>query len=239
MNAKRIRLGKLSVDVIRKDIKNVHLSVYPPTGKVRISAPERMSLDTIRVFAISKLSWIKKQQNKFLNQNREASRDYISRESHYYMGKRYLLKVVEQDVPAKVLLKHSTLELYVRPKTSKIKRQEILENWYRQRLKEFVPELISKYEKLMRVDVSDFGIKKMRTKWGTCNREAKRIWLNLELAKKEKHFTEYIIAHEMTHLLERHHNDRFVAMMDKLIPHWRIYKEELNRLPLGHVRWND
>ena len=234
----QIDLGDISLDVIQKDIKNIHLSVYPPTGRVRISAPLHMDLDTIRVFAISKLGWIKKQRAKFRGQSREAQREYITRESHYYLGKRYLLKVIEHDAPPKVIIKHETMEMYIRPNTGLEKRREVLDGWYRQRLKEIVPGIIAKYEKAMKVKVSEFGIKKMKTKWGTCSIEAKRIWLNLELAKKPRHYIEYIIVHEMVHLLERHHNERFMAYVDKFMPQWRGLKEELNGSMLPYVNWS-
>jgi len=240
MNIKtqKMRLGELSVDVVQKDIKNVHLSVHPPTGRVRISAPLRMDLDTIRVFAISKISWIKKQQNKLRGQQRETPRDYITRESHFYLGKRYLLDVIEENAPVNVILKHDTIQLHIRPDRTTEKRQSILEEWYRRKLKEIVPEMMAGWEKKMKVRVNQFGIKKMRTRWGTCNIEAKRIWLNLELAKKPVHCLEYILIHEMVHLLERRHNERFMAYMDKFLPQWRAYKEELNRFPISHVEWN-
>lgn len=235
---KQITLGDISVDVGQKDIENVHLSVYPPFGRVRISAPLRMDMDTIRVFAISKLSWIKKQQNKFRNQAREAPREYITRESHYYLGKRYLLRVIEHDAPPKVAIKHDTMEMCIRPNTGPKKRQEILDEWYRQNLKEILPGIISQYEKIMKVAVNEFGIKKMRTRWGTCSRVPKRIWLNLELAKKPREHIEYIVVHEMTHFLERRHNERFVTFMDQFLTKWRFYKEGLNRIPLRHENWS-
>jgi len=228
----------MSVDVVQKDIKNIHLSVHPPTGRVPISAPLRMDLNTLRVFAISKISWIKKQQDKLRSQNREAPRDYITRESHFYLGKRYLLKVIEDNVPANVVLKHDTIQLHIRPDTPTEKRQAILEEWYRRKLKELVPEMIPKWEKKMNVSVDQFGIKKMRTRWGSCNAQAKRIWLNLELAKKPVHCLEYILIHEMAHLLERRHNERFMAYMDRFLPQWRAFKEELNRLPVSHTNWD-
>lgn len=233
-----LRLGNITVDVLQKDIKNIHLSVYPPTGRVRISAPLRMDLDTIRVFAISKLSWIKKQQTKLRKQEREAPREFLNRESHYFNGKRYLLKIIEIDAAPKVELKHSKIELYVRPLTNREKMNSILDEWYRQQLKASLPSLIEKWEKRMNVKVNEFGIKKMKTKWGTCSREAKRIWLNLELAKKPAECLEYIVVHEMAHLLEHHHNASFVAYMDKFLPKWRFCKEELNRRPLRHENWS-
>jgi predicted metal-dependent hydrolase len=232
-----IDLGDISLEVIQKDIKNVHLSVYPPYGRVRISTPLRMNLDLIRVFTISKLSWIRKQQAKLLGQKRETARDYVSRESHFFLGKRYLLKVTEQDSVAKVILKHDSIELYVRPGATREHRQDIFEAWYRQQLKELIPKYIAKYEKKMSVKVMDFGIKKMKTRWGTCNTKEKRIWLNLELAKKPSECIEYIVVHEMVHLLERSHNKKFIAYMDKFFPKWKLYRTELNRSILGHVDW--
>jgi len=233
-----IELGDVCLDVIHKDIKNVHLSVHPPQGRVTISTPLRMDMDTVRMFAISKLSWIKKHQNKFRSQIRETPRECITRESHYYLGKRYLLRVIEHDAPPKVEIKHETMEMHVRSNTSLGKRREILDAWYRQELKNIIPEIIDRYEKAMDVKVSEFGIKKMRTRWGTCNRVAKRIWMNLELAKKPKEYIEFIVVHEMTHLLERRHNERFVAFMDQFLSKWRFHKEGLNRIPLQHESWS-
>jgi len=211
--------------------------VYPPKGRVRVSAPESMEMDTIRVFVISKLGWIKKQQNKICSQEREASREFLDRESHYFFGKRYLLKVTEQEAPALVQLNHDTLELSIRPDTLLVKRQAILYEWYRTQMKLLLPDIIKKYEKLMCVEVSEFGVKRMKTKWGTCNPAAKRIWLNLELAKKPIECIEYIVVHEMAHLLERTHNDRFVMLMDKFMPKWRFHRDELNKLPVSHIDW--
>ncbi|WP_020585438.1 M48 family metallopeptidase [Desulfobacter curvatus] len=231
------QLGDLPVEVVHKNIKNVHLSVYPPSGKVKVSAPLHMELETIRVFVISKLSWIKKQQKKLKNQKREAPRDYIERESHYYQGKRYQLKVIENQNKSRVELNHKYLTLYVRPESDLQKRQDILNQWYREQLKQQIPKLIDQYEKLMDVDVAEFGVKRMKTKWGTCNPEARRIWVNLELAKKPPECLEYIVVHEMLHLLEASHNNRFTNLMDLFLPKWRLYKDELNRLPVRHELW--
>jgi predicted metal-dependent hydrolase len=234
----QLQLGELSIRVEQKNIKNIHLSVYPPDGKVKISAPLSMSLDTIRIFAISKRAWIGKQQQKFQAQERETPRDFIERESHYFKGRRYLLQIVEHSKAAKVELNHQTITLFVRPNTSLEKRDMIMNEWYRQQLKKQVPDLIEKYEKLMDVKVNEFGIKKMKTKWGTCNINAQRIWLNLELIKKPEHCLEYIVVHEMVHLLERHHNARFIAYMDKFLPQWRSHKQELNQFILNHADWS-
>lgn len=233
----QIKLGDIVVDVELKDIKNVHLSVYPPKGRVRIAAPMRMTLDTIRIYAISKLSWIKKQQQKFQAQVREAPREFLTKEGHYYLGSRYLLKVIEHDAPPVITVKHKTIEMRVRPNTDLQKRQALMDEWYRTQLKQLVPQIIVKYEKVMSVKVSEFAIKKMKTKWGTCNREAERIWLNLELAKKPFQCIEYIVVHEMVHLLERNHNDKFIAYMNSFLPEWKELKNELNKLPVNHREW--
>ena len=233
----KLVLGEISIDVELKDIKNIHLSVYPPIGRVRIAAPSRMNLDTIRIYAISKLSWIKKQQKKFQAQVREVPREYLTKEGHYYLGTRYLLKVIEHDAPPAVSIKHKTIQLFVRPGTDIQKKHAIMDEWYRAQMKELVPPVIAKWEKVMGVSLNEFGIKKMKTKWGTCNIEAKRIWLNLELAKKPFHCIEYIIVHELVHLLERNHNDKFVAYMNHYLPEWKHLKNELNKLPVSHRDW--
>lgn len=233
-----LQLGDIPVEVIHKDIKNVHLSVYPPNGKVKVSAPLSMELDTIRIFVVSKLSWIKQQQKKLRNQEREAPRDFIERESHYFNGKRYQLRVIESDARPQVELSHKYLTLHVRPNTDTDKRLELLNTWYRNQLKALIPELIKKYEPLMKVKVNEFGVKRMKTKWGTCNPSAQRIWVNLELAKKPPECLEYIVVHEMTHLLEPTHNQRFVSLMDLFLPKWRLYKDELNKLPVRHENWS-
>lgn len=232
-----IDLGTLQVEVVQKDIKNIHLSVYPPDGRVRIAAPERMDLETVRMFAISKMSWIKKTRAKMLSQDREAPREFKSLESHYFLGKRYLLEVVEKDAKPFVKIKHNKLFMQIRPGSDIAQRREVLQEWYRLQLKKILPEMISKWQKKMAVEVEEFGIRRMKTKWGTCNSQAKRIWINLELAKKPLICLEYIVVHEMVHLLERSHNQRFVALMDQFLPHWRELKEELNRLPVAHLDW--
>ncbi len=234
----QLRLGEIIIEVEQKDIKNIHLSVHPPAGRVRIAAPLRLDLDTIRVYALSKLNWIRKQQAKFRGQERETPREFLNRESHYFKGKRYLLKIVELEAPPKIELKHSTLVLNVRPATPVEKRQRIIDEWYRAQLKTALPALIDKWEMKLNVHVNEFGIKKMKTKWGTCNREAQRIWVNLEVAKKPPECLEYIVVHEMVHLLERRHNEIFTAYMNEYLPKWRFYKDELNRLPVKHETWN-
>jgi hypothetical protein len=196
-----------------------------------------MDLETIRLFCISKLGWIRKQQAKLKNQKRETPREYITRESHYYLGQRYLLKIVEQNTAPKVVLKNNTIELYIRKGTSITKRKDILQGWYRQQLRALIPQYIAKLEKKMNVKVAEIGIRIMKTKWGTCNPKANRIWLNTELVKKPIESIEYILIHEMVHLLERKHNETFIAYMDKFSPKWKNLRGELNRSALGHVEW--
>lgn len=232
-----IELGDVCLDVIRKDIKNIHLSVHPPQGRTTIAAPIHMDIETIRLFWISKLSWIRKQKGKLDKQKRETAREYVSRESHYYLGKRYLLKVIEQDSTPKVLLKHSRIDLYVRPGATKEQKEAILQSWYRKQLKDVIPQFISNLEKKMKVTVKEVCVRAMRTKWGTCNPWAKRIWLNTELAKKSIEHIEYILTHEMVHLLERNHNEKFISHMDRFLPTWKYLREELNRSALGYVEW--
>lgn len=235
--AAQVELGDFTADVVLKDIKNVHLSVYPPTGKVRISAPARMSLDTIRVFAISKLDWIKKQQKKLRDQEREPPRDYLERESHYLWGTRYLLNVIEIDQPPRVELKHRRIQLRVRPGTDETKRQAVLEQWYRSQLKQAVPPLIAKWEPLLGVKVDRFFVQRMKTKWGSCSPSTNSIRLNTDLAKKPKECLEYLVVHEMIHLREPTHNARFLAMMDRFFPTWQQCRLVLNQLPVRHETW--
>ncbi len=233
----QIKLGDIEVDVVLKDIKNVHLSVYPPKGRVRISAPKRMSIDTIRVFAISKLDWIKQQQMKLRAQERETPRDYVDRESHYVWGKRYLLTVSVSDEPPSIELEHSRMLLRVRPRTDEDKRQALVEKWYREQLKEAVPPLITRWQPLLGVRVERFFVQRMKTKWGSCNHKARTIRLNTELAKKPEECLEYIVVHELVHLLEPTHNARFVALMDRFMPKWQFHRQVLNRLPVGREKW--
>lgn len=234
-----IEIGNIKVDVVRKDIKNMHLAVYPPNGRIRLSAPGRTDKEVLRLFAISKLGWIKKQIKSFEQQARETPRQFISGESHYFKGKRFLLEIIETEGKQFVRLKGiKKIEIYCKPDSSISKRAELLKEWYRDQLKDQVPGLLSKWEQKIGVKSKEFRIKQMKTKWGACNIEAKRIWLNLELAKKPKICLEYIIVHELVHLLERNHNDRFVAYLDDFMPKWRLHRDELNSLPIAHSDWD-
>ena len=234
----QVKLGDVAVDVVLKEIKNVHLSVHPPTGRLRISAPSRMSLDTIRVFAISKLGWIRQQQRKLQEQERETPREYLDRESHFVWGRRYLLKLLEADRPPSVELSHNRMVLRVRPGAAEAKKQAIMDEWYRQQVKRVALPLIAKWEEAMGVKVEQIFVQRMKTKWGSCNHRAQTIRLNTDLAKKPHECLEYIVVHEMVHLLEPTHNARFVALMERFMPKWQFYRQVLNRLPVRHERWD-
>ena len=241
MNTERheIRVSGLSVEIVRKAIKNLHLGVYPPNGRVRVAAPIAVSDDAVRLAVIGKLGWIKRQQAKFAVQPRQTKREMVSGESHYFLGRRYRLRVIEHDGPGRVVLRNRvTLELHVPRKSGAQGRERVLQRWYRERLRELVPSLLLKWEAILGVQAASWGIKRMKTKWGGCTVGARRIWLNLELAKKPVQCLEYLIVHELAHLIERHHNDRFVSLMDRHLPHWRLHRQELNSAPLGHDSWS-
>lgn len=231
--AVRLNLSDLAVEVERKPIKHLHLSVFPPDGRVRIAAPERMSMDAIRLFAIGKLPWIRTQQQKLQMQRREAPREFLERESHYVWGRRYLLNVVEYDASPSVELKSRRLRLQVRPGTDQAKRKDILDAWYREQLRIAVDPLLAKWQPLIKAKVKRVFVQRMRTKWGSCNASARHIRLNTELAKKPPECLEYILVHEMAHLRYPTHGPRFVELMDALMPQWRNLRELLNQLPLG------
>ncbi|MFA5055589.1 MAG: SprT family zinc-dependent metalloprotease [Dehalococcoidia bacterium] len=235
--AAQLLLGDIRIDVVFKDIKNIHLSVLPPAGKVRISAPLRMNRETVRIFAISKLGWIRKQQKKLKEQERETLREYRDRESHYIWGKRYLLQVLESDQAPSIELRHNRMILTIRPETTQEKRQAIIEEWYRNLIKQAYVPLIRKWEPIIGVKVEHCFIQRMKTKWGSCNHEACNIRLNTHLAKKPSQCLEYVLVHEVIHLLEPKHNDRFISMMDKYMPRWQQYKNELNSAPLSFEHW--
>jgi predicted metal-dependent hydrolase len=228
----KLIVNDIEIELIKKNIKNIHLSVHPPNGRVRISAPKRMDDEAIRLFVISKLSWIKKQRSKFENQERQPEREFVSGESHYFLGERYLLNVNYTNKRKQgVKIRNKTyIDLFVREGSTKEQRQNVMKEWYRRELKALIPPLIEKWEQIIGVKVESWGVKHMKTRWGSCNTTAKRIWINLELAKKSPICLEYIVVHEMVHLLERHHNERFISYMGKFLPNWRSIKAELNGL---------
>jgi len=233
-----ITVSGIDVQVVRKNIKNLHLGVYPPNGHVRVAVPEHVTDENVRLAVVSKLSWIKKRQQAFKEQPRQSERAYISGECHYVLGKRYRLELIEQIGISRVeLLKSGKLKMFVKPATSIENKEKLLNDWYRVELKKIIPELLQKWEPIVGRQADDWGIKKMKTKWGSCNIEQRRIWLNLDLAKKPPECLEYILVHELVHLLERQHNERFKAHMDRFLPQWRHIRDILNGSPLGHEEW--
>ena len=228
----------MRVEIVRKNIKNLHLGVYPPNGRVRVAAPLRVSDDAVRLAVIGKLAWVKRQRAQFEAQPRQSAREMVSGESHYFLGRRYRLRVVRHEGPASVAVRgKSIIEMRVPPRMVAPEREELLHRWYRKHLRVLIGPLLDKWRKALEVEVADCRIKRMKTKWGTCSIDSRRIWLNLELAKKAVQCIEYVLVHELVHLLERHHTDRFVTIMDRALPQWRALRAELNAAPLAHDRW--
>lgn len=232
-----LKLADIDLEVVQKDIKNVHLSVYPPNGRVRVAAPSRMSIDTLRAFLVTKLAWIREEQRKFQQQERHEPPMLIDRESHWVWGDRFLLAVVERDAPPEVDLGHRTLSLYVRPGSDIIKRDEVLALWYRDLVREAARELVPVWERRLGVQVEKVFVQRMKTRWGSCNPTRRTVRLNTELAKKPRECLEYILVHEMVHILEPTHSARFRELMDDHLPLWRQVRDELNRRPLAHEDW--
>lgn len=237
-NTDILKIANVEIDVVRKDIKNMHLAVYPPLGRIRLAVPQNTDEEVLRLFAISKLGWIKKHVKNFKEQARETKRDYVSGESHFFQGKRYILEVKEHDGYSEVHV-NGTKKISLKvPKGASIEdKARIMKEWYRKQLKIQIPSLLDKWEKIIGVKAGDWGVKHMKTKWGACNTDAKRIWLNLELAKKPTICLEYILVHELVHLHERNHNDRFIQLMNEFMPKWRLHRNELNSLPIVHNDW--
>ena len=233
----QLSLGDITVEVVLKNIKNIHLSVYPPTGRVRISAPTRTEPDAIRLFALSKLGWIRAQQRKIQAQPRETTREYLERESHYVWGERYLLEICERNAAPTVELSHKALRLWVKPGTPLDTRAALLEGWYRDRLREAAGPLIATWQTKLKVEVENLVVRRMKTRWGSCTPARRSIRLNTDLAKKPLVCLEYVIVHELMHLLEPSHNSRFVSLMSQHLPNWRAYRDELNHLPVRHESW--
>ncbi|CAB4048738.1 hypothetical protein LMG9964_02379 [Paraburkholderia phenoliruptrix] len=234
----RITLGTIEADVVFKDIRNVHLTVLPPKGRVRISAPRHMALDTVRVFALSKLAWIKTQREKMVGQEREATREYLERESHYVWGRRYLLKLINVDVAPSVELRHRTLVLAIRPSADAVAKEALLARWYRDQVRTRAAELVAEWSKTLGLDAPRIHVQHMKTKWGSCSPARRSIRLNTELAKKPPGCLEYIVVHELMHLLEPTHNERFKALMRAFLPEWESRRRELNRLPVRYEDWS-
>jgi len=234
-----MQVAGMEVLVVRKPIKNLHLSVLPPLGRVRVSAPLAMKDDAIRAFLATKIAWIKKQKAKFKSQERQTRREYVSGETHYYLGKPYRLEVIFENKPPQVHLSgKNKMVLRVRPNSGLAKREEVMLRWYRGQLRTMLNELLPKWQKRLGVHVGNWGIRRMKTRWGTCNQKAKRILLNLELVKKPVACIEYVAVHELLHLIEKKHNENFVNLMIKYLPKWRSVRDELNRFILSHEEWS-
>jgi len=234
-----IQLGEIAIAVTRKDVKHVHLSVHPPAGRVTLVAPTGTRLEVARAYAVSKLGWIRDQQAKMLGQARETRRQFVERESHYLWGRRYLLSTGEKEAKPLVRLDHRRIALTVRPGSTPTKRDEVMQEWHRSLLHEVVPALIRKWETKLGVKVAGYFLQRMKTKWGGCNHRARNIRLNTELVKKPKDLLEYVVLHEMVHLIEPKHNEHFLALMTKHCPAWREARAELNELPLAAEVWRE
>lgn len=240
-----ITVGDIPVEVRHKEIKNLHIGVYPPNGRVRVSAPTRLDAEAVRLALVSRIPWIRRRRTEFLSQQRQTAREYVSGESHYFLGIRYRLEVVEESrrrpnafgLAENVKINGDTLRLSVPSGSSRETRERTMTAWYRARLGALIPDLIRRWESQLGLAVNEVRIRKMKTKWGSCSIEARRIWLNLELVKKPSRCIEYILVHELIHLVERHHNDRFRALMDRYMPDWRARRDELNAAPLAHEEW--
>ncbi len=224
-----ITVADIPVEVVKKDIKNLHVGVYPPNGRVRVAAPAAMSDNAIRLAVVNRLGWIKRQIHGYQNQSREPDHELASGESHYYLGQRYRLDVVERDRPRKVEVKGKTIiTLFAKPGDSAQQKETTLYNWYRRQLSDLVPPILEKWQEKLGVQASDWAIKRMKTKWGTCNTSDHRIWLNVELAKYPPHLLEYVVVHELAHLVERSQGINFQATLDRTLPTWRALRDELN-----------
>ena len=233
-----LTVSGIDVDVVYKDIKNLHIGVYPPMGRVRVAAPDRLDDEQVRLAVVSRLSWIKRQRDQLQAAQRQSAREMVTGESHYVWGSRLRLKVIERPGRAHIEVDGDRLLLYISAETTSDRRREVLDRWYRDILRKAIPALIEKWERRMEVTVPKWSIRRMKTKWGSCNRETGHIWFNVELAKKHPESLEYLVVHEMTHLLERNHGDRFTKLMDKNLPEWRARRDRLNEAPLGHEQWN-
>jgi predicted metal-dependent hydrolase len=240
MNTKKTRtiICDLEIETVKKDIKNIHVGVYPPNGRVRVAAPLKTTDETIKLLVISKMPWIRKQQLKFSEQERQTKREYVSGESHYFLDNRYRLNVIQTNTKPKIEIKRKTrIDMYVKPQVSSEKKERLMDSFYRLELKKQIPALVCKWEEITGLSVKEVKIKKMKTKWGTCNPKYQRIWLNLELAKKPLRCLEYVLVHEMTHLKEKHHNEHFELLLKSFMPQWDQCKKELNNGLLAYSEW--
>lgn len=232
-----IQLGDIAITVTRKDVKHVHLSVHPPGGRVTLVAPIGTRPEVAHAYAASRLGWIRDQQARLRGQARETPRQFVERESHYLWGRRYLLSVREEETKPSVRLTHRSIILTVRPASGSTQRAAVMHDWHKSQLHDTVPELIRRWEPKLGVQVAGYFLQRMKTKWGSCNPRARTIRLNTELVKKPRDLLEYVVVHEMLHLIEPTHSERFHGLMDKQYPAWREARAELNELPLSAEIW--
>lgn len=234
-----LEVGGQPVELVRKAVKNVHLSVHPPNGRVTLVVPTATRQDVARTYVASRLGWIRKRQEEFRTQRREPGRQFVARESHQLWGKRYLLRVDEREAPPEVQLDHRRILLGVRPGSTHAQRAAVMDRWHRELLHREVPRLIALWEPRLGVEVSAYALQRMKTKWGSCNPRARRIRLNTELVKKPKDLLEYVVVHEMAHLRQPNHGPDFVALLDTHVPAWREARAELNALIPDDVSWRE
>ena len=232
-----IQLGEISIAMTRKEIKHVHLSVHPPSGRVTLVAPTATRPEVARAYAVSKLGWIRDQQAKLRGQARETPREFVGRESHFLWGRRYLLSVREEEVKPAVRISHRRITLTVRPGSDRAKRAAVMHEWHKSLLHDAVPEVIRRWERKLSVELAGYFLQRMKTKWGSCNHRARNIRLNTELVRKPKDLLEYVVVHEMLHLIAPNHSEQFLALMNRYYPAWREARAELNELPLGAEAW--
>ena len=227
----------IDIDVVYKDIKNLHIGVYPPVGRVRVAAPLALNDEQVRLALVQRLPWIKRQRERLQNAERQSEREMVTGESHYAWGRRYRLAVREGDRQPRIDLVGDRMILSASPETSAERRRDALDRWYREQLRGSIPVLVERWEGRIGVEVPRWTVRQMKTKWGSCNRKTGHLWFNVELAKKHPDCLEYVVVHEMAHLLERGHGERFVALMDEFLPDWRARRDELNGAPLAEEEW--
>jgi len=233
-----LTVSGIGVDVVYKDIKNLHIGVYPPAGRVRVAAPDRLGDEAVRLAIVQRLPWIRKRTEQLRNAERQSEREMVTGESHYLWGERLRLEVIESTGRPSVVVHGSRLRLSFEPGTTAIQRQHVVEAWYRAQLKAAIPALIGKWEPIVGRTVEKWTVRRMKTKWGSCNPQSAHISVNLELAKKHPSCLEYIVVHEMTHLHERTHNEHFMTLLDEYLPNWRVLRDEVNHAPLAHEEWS-
>jgi len=239
--ARLMNINGITVELVRKPIKNLHIRLYPPDGsRILVSAPKRMSLTAVRQAVIDSLDWIRKHQQKLSTRHQPPPPSYGTGETHYFLGSCHRLTILPHHGRPAVVQQHGTLEMLIHPDMPLEYRESLLYEWYRTQLKGIIPDLLTRWQQIIGVQVAEWRLKRMKTRWGTCNPKARRIWLNLELAKRPLHCLDYVIVHELVHLLEQSHNARFTVLMDQFMPLWRQHREELRQPQHGQpCEWGE